>query len=154
MEDAAYVSGFVDGEGSFLVSFQMRSKMATGVEVRPSFTISQHQRNRQILDWIQRYFGCGSIRFNKRDQTFKYEVRSLDDLLLKVAPHFKQYPLKTSKSKDFESFKNICKLMKEGQHLSRDGIVKIFDLAYGMNNLGARRYDKRSLLQMVSKLKV
>ena len=154
MEDAAYVSGFVDGEGSFLVSFQYRKKMATGIEVRPSFTVSQHRRNRPVIEWLRNFFDCGSIRFNGSDQTFKYEVRSLRDLTSKIIPHFISNPLKTSKAEDLEALKMICSLMQEKQHLSRDGVIKIIHLAYQMNNLGARRYDKQSLLRMISKVKV
>ena len=77
MEMNSYVTGFVDGEGSFLVSFSKRMKMNTGVEVRPAFTVSQHKRNKNILLSIQKHFSCGTVRFNKHDDTWKYEVRSL-----------------------------------------------------------------------------
>lgn len=148
MDDASYVTGFVDGEGSFLISFQRRQKMNTGVEVRPSFTVSQHKRSREILDFLYRFFNCGGIRFNKRDQTYKYEVRSLQDLWGWIIPHFEKYPLHTTKREDFQHFKTICLLMRESKHLSQKGIEQIIDLAYRMNNYGARRYDKTSLLRL------
>lgn len=154
MDDASYISGFTDGEGSFLVSFQKRAKMSTGIEVRPSFTISQHLRNKEILFQICEYFGSGGIRFNKSDQTYKYEVRSLKELLQKIIPHFEKFPLQTSKANDFEKFKIICALMKNSKHLSSVGIKKIIELAYSMNNFGARRYEKASLLKIVDKMKV
>ncbi len=149
MNDASYVSGFVDGEGSFLVSFQQRSKMKTGIEVRPSFTLSQHQRNQLIVNWLKEFFGCGSVRFNRSDQTYKYEVRSLRDLTKIIIPHFDQFPLRTSKLKDYLVFKNICALMGEGKHLSREGLVEIIHQAYEMNNFGARKYEKQSLLKIL-----
>ena len=149
MEEASYLTGFVDGEGSFLVSFQKREKMATGLEVRPSFTISQHSRSKEILFWIEKYFNCGSVRFNKSDETYKYEVRSLRDLILIIIPHFEKYPLRTSKSEDFHKFKKICEMMKINHHLSSIGINEIIEVAYSMNNLGARRHDKASLLKVM-----
>ncbi len=154
MDNASYISGFTDGEGSFLVSFQKRAKMSTGIEARPSFTISQHIRNKEILFQICEYFHCGGIRFNKSDRTYKYEVRSLKELLQKIIPHFNKFPLCTSKTHDFEKFKVICNLMKINKHRSRDGIKKIIELAYSMNNLGARKYDKALLLKIVDKMKV
>ncbi len=149
MEEASYLTGFVDGEGSFLVSFQKREKMATGLEVRPSFTISQHSRSKEVLFWIQKYFNCGGIRFNKSDQTYKYEVRSLRDLNSIIIPHFEKYLLKTSKLEDFRKFKIICEMMKMNSHLSSHGINEIIEIAYSMNNLGARRHDKTSLLKII-----
>ena len=154
MDDVSYVTGFVDGEGSFLVSFQKRAKMNTGLEVRPSFTVSQHRRNREVILWLQNFFKCGSIRFNRSDQTYKYEVRSLQDLTKRIIPHFEKFPLKTSKQTDFLKFQRICQLMKESKHLSRAGVITIIELAYTMNNYGARRYEKSSLLKIVDKMKV
>ncbi len=150
----AYVTGFVDGEGSFLVSFNRRPMLVTGLEVRPSFSISQHERNLEILQKIQSFFGCGSIRFDRHDQTYKYEVRSLEDLWGKIIPHFKRTPLQTSKAKDFELFVEVCSLMREKRHRSSDGAEAILSIAYSMNNLGARRYAFPDLLQIVRKMKV
>ena len=134
MDNASYISGFTDGEGSFLVSFQKRAKMSTGIEARPSFTISQHKRNKEILFRVCKYFGCGGIRFNKSDQTYKYEVRSLRELSQKIIPHFGKFPLQTSKRNDFEKFKMICDLMKRNKHRSSGGIKEIIELAYSMND--------------------
>ena len=128
--------------------------MSTGIEVRPSFTISQHIRNKEILFQICEYFGCGGIRFNKSDQTYKYEVRSLKELSRKIIPHFNKFPLRTSKTNDFDKFKIICDLMKYSKHLSRDGIKQIIELAYSMNNFGARKHNKALLLKVVNKMKV
>lgn len=154
MEIASYVTGFIDGEGSFSVSFNRRSKLVTGLEVRPSFSVSQHKRNEKILQRIRQYFDCGGIRFDRHDQTYKYEVRSLGDLWEKVIPHFRQYPLQTTKRLDFDHFVDICSLMRTEQHRSREGLEKILILAYSMNNFGARKYELNDLLTIVRKMKV
>ena len=149
-----YVTGFIDGEGSFLVSFSRRSKLSVGIEARPSFSVSQHRRNRLILEALQHFFHCGGIRFDRHDQTYKYEVRSLSDLTQKIIPHFEQYSLKTSKASDFEALKEICALMRANHHRSSDGMRRIIERAYKMNNLGARRYQQEELLRMMQEMKV
>ncbi len=154
MEMASYITGLVDGEGSFMVSFSKRDKLKTGVEVRPAFSVSQHKRNREILFRLQEYFKCGSVRFDSHDDTYKYEVRSLDEIIKYIIPHFEQYPLRTTKQQDFERLKMICLLMRTRHHRSEVGIREIIGVAYQMNNLGARRYTKDTLLQTVSKMKV
>ena len=45
-------------------------------------------------------------------------------------------------------------LMKENKHLSVSGIKQIIDLAYKMNNQGARKFEKNYLLKIISKVKV
>ena len=87
---AWYVTGFVDGEGCFSISFTQRKKMKTGVEVRPSFAIGQNKRSLPVMQKVQTYFGCGAIRFSQHDQTYKYEVRSLGDIRKRVIPHFQK----------------------------------------------------------------
>ena len=154
MDINSYITGFVDGEGSFLVSFNRRSGIKVGIEVRPSFSVSQHRRSKEIIFKLHEFFKCGGVRYSKRDQNYKYEVRSLTDLNNIIIPYFKKFPLQTSKKNDFELFCKICKIMKENKHLSVTGIKEILDLGYKMNNLGARKYDKKYFLRIISKVKV
>jgi len=154
MDMRSYITGFVDGEGSFLVSFNKRSRLSVGVETRPSFSVSQHMRNNAVIHDLHRYFDCGSVRFSKRDSNYKFEVRSLNDLLEKVIPHFHKHQLQTSKKNDFALFVEICSLMKQGEHLAPRGIQRIVHLAYQMNNLGSRRYTEKDILRFISKVKV
>ena len=151
MIDQNYISGYVDGEGSFLVSFSPRRKMSTGLEVRPSFSVSQRQDRSEVLNLIKSYFGCGSIRFSKRDQNRKYEVRSLKNLNEVIIPHFKKFPILSSKIKDFKIFVKICEMMRSDKHKTKNGLAKIINLATRMNLNGSRRYDKNYLF---SRLKI
>ena len=151
MDFATYITGFTDGEGTFSVSFNKRKKLKTNVEVRPSFSISQNQRDLKILERIKDYFDTGGIRFSKRDYCYKYEVRSLKDLNDRVIPHFNKYPLQTAKAKDFEYFAKICKLMTLSYHKNPEKLLRIIDLAYMMNKSGKRRYKKSEILNLLTR---
>ena len=140
-----YISGYVDGEGCFSVSFSRRSKMLVGWETKPSFSVSQNQDRAEVLYLIQKRFGCGFIRRDFSDKTLKYEVRSLDDLVKKVIPHFKKYPLISSKQKDFLKFKDICLLMKMNNHKHPLGLKRIIKIAFTMNPGGKRKYTELSI---------
>lgn len=149
MEFSWYITGFVDGEGCFSISFNKRAKFKTGIEVRPSFCIAQNKRSLQILKDIHNYFGCGAIRFSKNDQMYKYEVRSIKDLQKSIIPHFKKYPLKTSKQNDFIIFAKICELIVSSQHLNSQKLADIIQQSYLMNEAGKRRYTKEQLLKIL-----
>jgi hypothetical protein len=151
MEMESYVTGFVDGEGCFSVSFSIRSKMKMGLEVRPSFAVSQHKRNRDIILWLQRFFGCGGVRFCKRDQNFKFEVRSTADIIKKVIPHFEKYPLQTSKMTDFLAFKEVCGLVHSNHHLEPNGMKKVIELSEKINKTGKKKYDRNDLLRFIAR---
>ena len=151
MEYAGYITGFADGEGSFSVSFNSRSKLRTGLEIRPSFAIAQNVASLEALQKIRGYFGCGNIRYSAGDNTYKYEVRSIDDLTKIIIPHFIKFPLQTAKSKDFENFKVICEMMTKNHHRQPDCLNRIIDLAVSMNPSGKRKYNKEQLLQFVTR---
>ena len=138
---SAYISGYVDGEGCFTVSISPQAKLLVGWELRPSFSVSQNGDRAEVLHVIQAYFGCGSIRPDRSDQTLKWETRRLDDLVEKVIPHFERYPLMSGKHLDFELFASVCRLAVDGAHRSREGLIKIVDLVRGMNPSGKRRCD-------------
>ena len=144
--DPWFVSGLTEGEGCFCVSFALRSKLRTGVEVRPSFSLSLNERDLELLRDLQMFFGCGWIRESKSDRTFKYEVRAARDLVDDIVPHFERHPLRGSKARSFAAFANICRTIEQGDHLRRDGLSQIIEAAYDMN-LGKRRLTKDDLLR-------
>jgi LAGLIDADG endonuclease len=135
----SYLSGFVDGEGCFTVSVSPRSKMRIGWELRPSFSVSQNYDRAETLYLMADYFACGTIRPDRSDNTLKYEVRSLRDLIGRVIPHFEEYPLLSSKQRSFEVFSSICLDMAQGKHLSPDHIQQLL-ISAEMINGGKRKY--------------
>jgi hypothetical protein len=143
---SVYISGYVDGEGCFTVSISPRAKLLAGWEVRPSLSVSQNGDRAEVLHALQAYFGCGSIRPDRSDKTLKWESRRLEDLLGRVIPHFERYPLLSGKRLDFESFAAVCRLMADGAHRSRVGLIEIVELARTMNPSGKRRYEATFVL--------
>ena len=142
-----WITGFVDGEGCFSVSFTIRNKW---IEVRPSFSISQTgKRLCTILEFIKEFFQCGSIRYSAVDGTYKYEVRSLEDLRIRILPHFQTYPLQTAKKKDWQQLCQVCDLMTCNLHKNKTGALAIIELAYSMNPSGKRKYSKEELLKLI-----
>lgn len=154
---SSYVSGFVDGEGCFSVSFRRVSRMKFGVEVRPSFSIGQNKTtlNYQLLERIRDLFQVGAIRSDsKRKGFYKYETRSLDDIRKHIIPFFKSYPLYTQKSEDFKYFCKICSLIAAKQHLNTKGLTCIIDIAEKMNPSGKRRILLSDIRALLKKLKI
>ena len=142
-----YITGYVDGEGCFTVTFNMKAKALLGWELRPSFSVSQNEDRRQVLDIIQEYFGCGYVRRDYADKTVKFEIRDHSQLKQKVIPHFEKFPLLSRKQNDFELFRTICTIIDSGEHLSKEGFVKIVNLAYTMNGSGKRKRTKEEIIK-------
>jgi hypothetical protein len=146
MDLNSYISGFVDGEGCFCVSFQPSDRHRFGWEVRPSFSVSQNAERAEVLYVIQKKWGCGFIRPDRSDKTLKFEVRNIGNLVAIVLPHFRAFPLMSSKQADFERFARICELVREGGHLELVGLKQIVRLAMEMNPSGKRKYFGSGIL--------
>ena len=141
LKDASYIVGFVDGEGSFNISFKIRKDYRNGIQVYPSFNISQKERT--ILVWIQNRLNCGSIR-NRGDGVYYYEVHSINDLKDKIIPFFKKYKLKTKKREAFNVFSEILEILSS-RELKWEDIINIFNLREEIVVNRKRKYSIKDL---------
>jgi hypothetical protein len=147
MDLASYISGFVDGEGRFCVSFQPSRRHRLGWEVRPSFSVSQNAERAELLYVIQKRWGCGFIRPDRSDRTVKYEVREVKSLMERVLPHVRTFPLMSSKQADVMRFERICQLAYLDRHLEIDGFEQVVRIAIEMNPSGKRKYSGSDILK-------
>jgi hypothetical protein len=146
MDIDSYISGFVDGEGCFCVSFQPGQRHRLGWEARASFSVSQNADRAQLLHVIKERWGCGSIRPDRSDRTVKFEVRKVSELVGVVIPHFERRPLMSSKQQDFELFRVVCSAIAAGDHHTREGFERIVRTAMKMNSSGRRKYSADEIL--------
>ena len=130
--ETQWVVGFVDGEGCFFVGVNRHPEMSSGFQVLPEFTVVQHQRDVQLLHALKDFFGCGVVRTNHGDR-MAYRVRGLDHLSEKIVPFFEQHLLRSKKAIDFLKFRDVVLLMKQGVHLTPQGIERIRSIASKMN---------------------
>ena len=144
IEIGYYLAGFADGEGSFNVSFRPRGDYRMPWKVSLCFNISQ--RDEVILSKFKRYLGCGTMR-QRRDGVWYFEVNNLTSIHDNVIPFFDRFRfLSAKKQRDFAKFKELEALLREGRHLSREGIVAILRVRADMNDGGNRRYLDEAIL--------
>lgn len=152
-----YISGFVDGEGSFCVSVYYDKTMKNRIFVRPEFSIELRADDRKILERIQKTIGCGKIydcnyeRYGWYPHT-KYKVSILDETSEILIPFFEKWPLQAKKAEVFQYFKEIIKIRMNKEHLTLKGVKKVLKLQYKIRALGkkhrlatARVRENRSL---------
>ncbi len=142
MDLGSYLSGYADGEGCFCITFNRSTRHAFGWDIRPSFSVSQNRDRAQILELFMKHFGCGTIRPDRSDQTLKYEVRSVPDLIAHVIPHFRNYSLLSAKREDFDMFAEVCEMMSRGEHLTAGGVDRIREIASKINKAGKKKYPR------------
>jgi len=126
-----FVTGFVDGEGCFVVTIQKNSKMKTGWECRAWFAVGLHRKDKNLAERLQSFFGVGKVY--EYSKVCNYKVQSLKEIRDVIIPHFLTNPLITQKQADFLLFKSIIDLMSSKEHLHLEGIQKIVNIRASIN---------------------
>jgi hypothetical protein len=136
-----YLSGYVDGEGSFSIAVNRNPSCRLGYQLVPEFHVSQNGERAQVLRLLrQRLGGCGYIKRNgKKDRALVLVVRKRSDLLGRVIPFFERSPLLSSKQEDFEKFAQIVRAMARGHHRTTSGFQELLQVALSMNGNGRFR---------------
>lgn len=131
-----YISGFVDGEGSFNISIRKHPGYKLGWKTSLTFNVSQ--KGVQSLELLKNTFQCGYVR-KRWDNLHYFEIVEFEKIMSRVIPFFKRFKLRSEKEKDFQIFRKVAYLMKNGEHLTVNGIIKILELRRPMNYGGKNR---------------
>jgi len=130
MSKKSFVAGFLVGEGCFYIGIRESKSHKTGKQV--FLTTSVGNTNRELLELVRETLDCGKITKEKsrkyydqydRKPYWQLQIQSLKENIEKVIPLVQNHsPIKTER---FKAFKRAGKLIKEGKHLTSDGIRKI-----------------------------
>jgi len=97
-------TGFIDGEGSFLVIIRKNKNLNIGWNVELRFhSFAVHYKDINLLYKIKEYFGVGFVN-KEREDVVKYRVHSIKDLSV-IISHLENFPLITQKRADYLIFK-------------------------------------------------
>ncbi len=144
-----YLAGFTDGEGSFNLSFRKRKDYSMPWKISLCFNVSQ--KDKVILALFKRHLKCGTLR-SRNDGVWYYEVNNFTAIQGNVIPFFDRFGfLSAKKKRDYAKFKQIAKLIADGEHLKKSGIRRILEIRKLMNDGGAgrRKYGDAEILKLV-----
>ena len=130
--DPSYVTGFTDGEGSFILTIIKDNKYKLGWRVACRFVISLHKKDLVLLNSLKNFFNTGSV-FLMGKGAAQYRVESLTGLSI-IINHFDRYPLNTKKQADYMLFKLAYNLIINKSHLTEKGLSELVSLKAVMNN--------------------
>jgi hypothetical protein len=133
-----FLAGFVDGEGSFNVSFAKHPTMQSRWIILVKFQIYQHQNHRELLEFFREVLGTGRIDKKSGSDVLSLAVSGRPNLTEIIIPFFQRYPLAT-KADAFKKFTTIINMMNEERHRTIEGFEQIVYLAHTMNAEGRFR---------------
>lgn len=128
---AQWITGFVDGEGCFIVGVCIHPDCQIADQLQPEFSVAQHSKDIQVLYALKDHFGCGSIQLPKGDKVVaQWRVRKLSHLIKYVIPFFEKHKLKTKRGIEFQRFRRLCLMLDQKVHLSsKEGFEECLQLA-------------------------
>ena len=137
-----YIVGLTDGEGSFTVYIKNPDEnkvVKRRVKAEPRFYLKLIEKDKKILYKLKNFFGCGNVYFQKDNRRnhqdcYRFEVANRKDLMQVIIPFFKKHRLRmNSKKKDFRIFCQLMKMIKNNEHLTKIGLVKMYKIKQKMH---------------------
>lgn len=111
------IIGLVDGEGSFYARLNKDKRRRVKVELK--FSLKLRQQDKEILEQLKSFFGCGNIYIQRdkrknHETCYRFEVNHRKDIFSKIIPFFETNPpLIESRKRDFEIFKQIADSLQQ-----------------------------------------
>lgn len=129
-----YRAGLFDGEGSFIVSFSKRKKSPVGFLIAPSVSMALFNAGEVLTEFKRRYGGNIHPIYKQESHLGKLPM---DEWTLcgRACRYFVEslYPHLFVKRKDCEIFLKILRLMSEGVHYTKEGVLQIARLRQNLN---------------------
>ena len=126
-----FLTGFLDGEGCFLISISKKESLKIGWTVQLMFKITLHQKDKNLLEHIVNYFGVGRISKHGTN-SIQYHVHSVKDLQV-IIYHCEKFGLITHKLGDYELWRKAFNLIINKEHLTIGGLHKIVAIKASLN---------------------
>jgi hypothetical protein len=140
-----WLSGFIDGEGSFYIIINKNEGYKYDYQVRVGFGISQNAREVNLLHRINEEYLKGVARIKRQNPTNSYllSIDKMSSIRDNLIPLIERIKLKSRKWNDFLLFKQAVELMNSGQHLQKDSVEMFANLRTIMyRNRTVKRYDE------------
>jgi intein-encoded DNA endonuclease-like protein len=91
-EEAAYIAGFFDGEGSIILQIIRQKTYTFGFTIRISMTFFQKSSNHWFLLWLKEKLGNVGYLKKRTDNMMEYTIASANDIkrvLLVILPYLR-----------------------------------------------------------------
>lgn len=133
-----FISGIIDGDGSFFISFQKNGEIKTG------FNITSDLESKPLLENIQKQLqNIGSIHQGTKNELV-YTVTGINQINDILIPFVDNNPIYSERALHYIKFKTVSKILKIENPLNLQSKLNIVELAYNMNKKGKHRTLSKS----------
>jgi len=128
-----WATGFIDGEGSFILNIYQDQQQKTGWRIQLAFSIALHLKDRDLLERMVNTLGVGKI-YKHGSYSVQLRVQSIVELA-QIIGHIEKYPqlVITAKLSDYKLFKQAYDLICLNEHLNEEGLRKLVGIKSSIN---------------------
>ena len=126
-----FITGFADIEDCFTIKIQPNVKLKTKWKIRPVFSITLHLKNLYLWKVIKIALDVGKIS-KSREKAVIFAADYIKEMPV-IINHFDKYPLITHEISDYLLFKQCFEIIKQGEHLSKRGLLEIIGIKSSLN---------------------
>lgn len=150
-----WLVGFIEGEGNFHIILSYSHKAGKKLHIcYPilQFRIFLREDDLDVLKKIEQFIGCGKIYKKNYDYARRKGVGARDQYCFVISDvkgltHLKDIlqnsNFHTKKNKDKDIFFDILEMIKQKNHLTKEGNEKIIQLANKMNSQNRALFRKK-----------
>lgn len=132
-----WMSGFVSGVRSWNFSLVIRAnnEYKAGYRTDIVFEVSQHLRDKLLLQKFISFFNCGccALKKDSRNSTYSFKVSNHADIIKKIVPFFQTYSIEGVKALDFMDWIKGVEIVKSKNHLTVSGLNELQTIKGNMN---------------------
>lgn len=133
-----FISGFIDGDGSFFITFPKDGVIKTG------FTITNDRLSKPLLEFIQQKLNnIGRISEGSKKELV-FTVNGINQIVESLIPFIDQNPVYSEKLQHYMKFRTVSFILKNESPLSLESKLNIVELCYEMNKKGKHRNFSKS----------
>jgi len=85
---------------AFFLKKKCQKKITEGEAIKLSFILTQSDRDKDLMNSLIEYLGCGNITSMNRG-TIDFKVTKFSSIRDTIIPFFEKYPLQGSKNRSF-----------------------------------------------------
>lgn len=116
-----FISGIIDGDGSFFISFQSDGKIKTG------FNVTSDKASKPLLENLKKEFkGIGSINEGTKNELV-FTVTGLNQITEVLIPFMDIHPLFSERALHYFKFRTVSLILKKEKPLSLERKLEIVE---------------------------
>ncbi len=146
----AYISGFLDGDGSLMLQLKKRKDGILKFRFMATICFYQDTRHEKTLYWIQEVLGIGYIS-HRNDGMTELRVngfKQVRDILIKLSPFIRFKKLQT------QALLKACKILSSTKFkmLTKEKLIKLVGyvlVIHGENYITKKKKTREELLQIL-----